>query len=217
MVDPNASCVSPSDLEAGTGYTGDSTLSEKALLTRSIEQTSVSGHGSIHDDIIGAHAKSCTYFQFTTTQLGNFVAGLWRAYQTRSKIRHNRKTRIIKSIKHCKSKRKQFALCANSNLIVESYPLGFPKAAAFLNSDDQFMVYRRFGVLFSRLLLRKQDELLELEERLHDMDEIDNRKQETKQYLRNRDADDRRESKPWNESRTEVLDKIEQKALEYSK
>ncbi|MCJ1389543.1 hypothetical protein MMC18_002400 [Xylographa bjoerkii] len=173
MADPNANCVSPSDLEAGMGYTDDSALSEKRLLTRNTEQTSTSGHGSVHNDVIEAHAKGRAYFQFTIFYFRDFVT-------------------------------------------VESYPLGFPKAAAFLNSDDQFMVYRRFGVLFSRLLLRKQDELVELEERLSDMDDIDNCKEETKQYLRDRDADDRRESKPWNESRTEVLDKIEQKALEYS-
>lgn len=100
---------------------------------------------------------------------------------------------------------------------MESHPLGFPKAAAFFDSDDHFMIYRRFGVLFSRLLLNKQDELVELEELLSDMDEYDNKKEENRQYLRDRFADESRESMPWPESRKEVLQKIEKKALEYSR
>lgn len=51
-------------------------------------------------------------------------------------------------------------------LLVEDYASGYPKLAAFFDSDDQFSVYRRFGYLHSRLLLYKQDELRELEDRL---------------------------------------------------
>ena len=50
-------------------------------------------------------------------------------------------------------------------------PLGYPELATFLDSDENFMVYRRFGLLHARLLLRKQDELRVLEERLDDMDQ----------------------------------------------
>ena len=42
--------------------------------------------------------------------------------------------------------------------------------AAFLASDDNFRIYRRFGYLQARLLLEKQDELRQLEEELAEMD-----------------------------------------------
>jgi hypothetical protein len=56
---------------------------------------------------------------------------------------------------------------------VEKINLGYPKLAAFLDSDENFMLYRRFGYLQSRLLLEKQDELRVLEEKLDKMDEHD--------------------------------------------
>jgi len=54
---------------------------------------------------------------------------------------------------------------------VNEYPRGYPNLAAFLDSDESFMIYRRFGYLQARLLLDKQDELRRLEERLGEMDE----------------------------------------------
>lgn len=48
--------------------------------------------------------------------------------------------------------------------------------ATFLDSDDCFMVYRRFGFLQSRLLLEKQEELRELERKLDRLDKIEERK-----------------------------------------
>ena len=48
--------------------------------------------------------------------------------------------------------------------------------ATFLDSDDCFMVYRRFGFLQSRLLLEKQEELRELEGKLDRLDKIEERK-----------------------------------------
>ena len=43
--------------------------------------------------------------------------------------------------------------------------------AAFLDSDENFMVFRRFGYIQTRLLLDKQDELRRLEKQLDDFDE----------------------------------------------
>ncbi|KAF2682955.1 hypothetical protein K458DRAFT_369079 [Lentithecium fluviatile CBS 122367] len=51
-----------------------------------------------------------------------------------------------------------------------SCPRGYPGLAAFLDSDECFSVYRRFGFLQSRLLLDKQDKLRELEEALDKLD-----------------------------------------------
>ncbi|KAI9711320.1 MAG: hypothetical protein M1820_002307 [Bogoriella megaspora] len=57
----------------------------------------------------------------------------------------------------------------------EDCPTGYPRLAAFLESDENFMVYRRFGYAGSRLLLRKQTELQRLEAAMIEMDEEDER------------------------------------------
>lgn len=53
---------------------------------------------------------------------------------------------------------------------VQDCPDGYPRLGAFLDSDDNFMVYRRFGYLQSRLLLEKQEHLRQLEEELENLD-----------------------------------------------
>lgn len=40
-----------------------------------------------------------------------------------------------------------------------------------MNSDPDFLMFRKFGQLHNRLLLYRQDELTELEERLNKLDE----------------------------------------------
>jgi len=45
--------------------------------------------------------------------------------------------------------------------------------ATFLDSDENFMIYRRFGFLHARLLLQKQDELRMMEAELDRMDQND--------------------------------------------
>src|SRR5271156_4507892 len=54
--------------------------------------------------------------------------------------------------------------------VVQECPEGYPQFAAFLDSDDNFMVYRRYGYLHARLLLQKQEQLRQLEEALDNMD-----------------------------------------------
>jgi hypothetical protein len=56
---------------------------------------------------------------------------------------------------------------------VETCPPGYPNVAMFLDSDESFMMYRRFGCLQSRLLLSKQAELRLLEKKLEKMDKFD--------------------------------------------
>jgi hypothetical protein len=53
---------------------------------------------------------------------------------------------------------------------VHTYPRGYPNLATFLDSDENFSIYRRFGYLQARLLLDKQDELRLLEEELECME-----------------------------------------------
>ena len=73
---------------------------------------------------------------------------------------------------------------------MESCPEGYPNLAAFLDSDENFMLYRRFGYLQSRILLHKQDELRALEEQLDRQDRKDAADPKTKRLLQSRDLDD---------------------------
>ncbi len=101
---------------------------------------------------------------------------------------------------------------------MQDYPRGFPRLACFLDSDDAFMTYRRFGLVFSRLLLNKQDEIQELEGILLAMDRMDV-KGGNEGYLMSRTADVSRDgdSVPpsWSETRPQLLERLEKKALEY--
>ncbi|KAF2246453.1 hypothetical protein BU26DRAFT_566831 [Trematosphaeria pertusa] len=56
-------------------------------------------------------------------------------------------------------------------------PEGYPRLAAFLDSDENFMVFRRFGYFQNRLLLEKQGELMTLETRIDELDECLNQAQ----------------------------------------
>jgi hypothetical protein len=59
---------------------------------------------------------------------------------------------------------------------VEECPEGYPRLAALLDSDENFMLYRRFGFLQARILLNKQDQLRELEKQLDREDKVDMKK-----------------------------------------
>ena len=80
------------------------------------------------------------------------------------------------------------------------------------------MVYRRFGLVFSRLLLNKQDEIREMEATLLAMDRTD-QANGNDVYLMSRTEDVNRndESVPslWSETRTQLLERLEKKTLEY--
>lgn len=78
------------------------------------------------------------------------------------------------------------------------------------------MVYRRFGSVYSRLLLRKQDEMSRIEATLQGMDKTDENDGHGN-YLMSHSLDDDREDIPsaWPESRTKLMDKLEKKALDY--
>ncbi|PVH80880.1 hypothetical protein DL98DRAFT_626334, partial [Cadophora sp. DSE1049] len=56
---------------------------------------------------------------------------------------------------------------------IEHYQEGWPQLAAFQNSEDNFAIYRRFGVLHCRLLAQLQAEIQHLERRLEDLDRAD--------------------------------------------
>ncbi|KIW84783.1 hypothetical protein Z517_00171 [Fonsecaea pedrosoi CBS 271.37] len=77
-------------------------------------------------------------------------------------------------------------------LLVECAVRGWPRIATVVDSDPNFMIYRRFGFLRTRLLLWHQDILREMESRLDYQDMQDARSAKTRRYLSNRDGDDMR-------------------------
>jgi hypothetical protein len=89
-------------------------------------------------------------------------------------------------------------------------PKGYPSLATFLDSDENFMLYRRFGYLQSRLLLDKQADLRELEEQLDNFDE---------EVAQSRPGDlTTRDLRPEDISkRKELMDEIEARFCEYGK
>ncbi|KAL8784340.1 MAG: hypothetical protein Q9195_009085 [Heterodermia aff. obscurata] len=105
---------------------------------------------------------------------------------------------------------------------LEDHPIGYPRQAAFADSDESFAIYRRFGYLHARLLMHRQDELRELEEKLGGVDTKDNRDESRQRRLTSRHIDDvlsRREEQGVEsrgaESRSAILAQIEEKILKY--
>lgn len=92
------------------------------------------------------------------------------------------------------------------NSAVESFRPGYPRLSALLHSDSKFILFRRFGHLHARVLLHKQDALVELEQKLNDLDLTD-----TNAFLlTSRRSDD-------NAARLALLDELDIKLKEYGK
>ncbi|KAI1399457.1 hypothetical protein F4819DRAFT_415797 [Hypoxylon fuscum] len=53
---------------------------------------------------------------------------------------------------------------------IETFPRGYPSLSAFLSSDRDFSMFRCFARLQARMLLHKQDELADLEQKLDELD-----------------------------------------------
>jgi hypothetical protein len=96
----------------------------------------------------------------------------------------------------------------SDHLIVEECPEGYPRLAALLDSDENFMLYRRFGFLQARILLNKQDQLRELEKDLDRLDKLDSKKDPS--VLKSREKDD-----AVNSRRKKILSEAEDKFKEY--
>ncbi|KAI4132139.1 MAG: hypothetical protein LQ338_000893 [Usnochroma carphineum] len=93
---------------------------------------------------------------------------------------------------------------------IDDHPLGYPKLAAFMSSDPNFLMCRRFAFLHSRVLLHRQDQLAEMEKQLLGMDDEDCELDEL--ALQSRRRDDQRPEEP---SRTSLIDKIDNKLKDY--
>lgn len=75
---------------------------------------------------------------------------------------------------------------------MDQCPKGYPQLAAFLDSDENFMLYRRFGFLQARILLNRQDELRELEHNLDYMGVVDGKEPPLRLQSRELDGNHKR-------------------------
>jgi hypothetical protein len=90
--------------------------------------------------------------------------------------------------------------------------LGWPRLAAFQNQSDSCAVYRRFGLLFCRLLLQLQGELTFLEGKLLQLDKEDYADRTKLYRLRTSDDD-----ATWDPEKREMLKEIQEKLSTYGK
>lgn len=99
-------------------------------------------------------------------------------------------------------------------MIVDDHPKGYPQLAAFVNSDENFLIARKYGFLRSRVLLYRQDELSVLEKDLIALDDDDNENRAL--ALRSRKYDEETDKDPIY-SRKVLMKKIDDKLKEYGK
>jgi hypothetical protein len=88
--------------------------------------------------------------------------------------------------------------------------MGWPRLAAFQNRSDSCAVYRRFGLLFCRVLLQLQAEITALEKELFQLDTKDEANKD--RHYRLRSIDDRKE---WDPAQRNILKQIRQKLSIY--
>ncbi|XMA20181.1 hypothetical protein WAI453_012972 [Rhynchosporium graminicola] len=89
-------------------------------------------------------------------------------------------------------------------------PEGYPRLAALLDCDENFMLYRRFGFLQARILLNKQDQLRELETMLDNLDQ--SHKHSDSLRLRSREHDEAE-----GPERSKLFREIEENFKQYSR
>jgi hypothetical protein len=93
--------------------------------------------------------------------------------------------------------------------VVEEGPRGYPRLAKFLDSDECFMNYRKFGYLQARVLLTRQEELRRLEDKLDNADVVDSEACEGNLLTCDTEVIKR--------GRKELIDTIESKFRQYGK
>src|SRR5437016_6910304 len=96
---------------------------------------------------------------------------------------------------------------------VDTCASGYPRLAAFVDSDPNFMIYRRFGYLRTRLLLYHQDVLRERERYLDMLDEETGRDPETERQLCSRILDENQDQP----RRTELFRALDQEFRTYGR
>ena len=91
---------------------------------------------------------------------------------------------------------------------MDTYSEGYGKVAAVEDCDPNFLICRKFGELHLRVLLHRQDELVEMEEELEYLDKADYKDDYRKLRSRRRDY-------AIDSNRKNLLIKIEKKLKEY--
>lgn len=92
---------------------------------------------------------------------------------------------------------------------MDEYPKGYGKLAAIEDCDPNFLICRKFGWLHTRVLLHRQDELVECEEALERLDAFDQSHDFRKLNSR------RRDDGVGKSRRRELLEEIEKKLTKY--
>ena len=93
---------------------------------------------------------------------------------------------------------------------MEDHPRGYPRLAAYTNSDVNTRLYRRFGYARTRVLLYTQDEISCLEQDLAKLDEEDHAEQP---YILNSRRYD--EGRPIESKRKRLIAELKAKLHEY--
>lgn len=95
--------------------------------------------------------------------------------------------------------------------IVEDYPNGWPKVAAFLEGCDSFGIYRRFGYIHSRLLVAHQTKITHFEQQLRDLDQSDEAGGESTDWRLKGSLQKER----WDTAKIDLLKELEKEILAY--
>ena len=95
---------------------------------------------------------------------------------------------------------------------MELYPEGYPRIAAYVNSDVDTVLFRRFGDLHARCLLYREVELNDLEKKLNQRDKKDESKEETEWRVTHGIHHDNGKK---NEDRKALIEEVERKLKSY--
>jgi hypothetical protein len=93
---------------------------------------------------------------------------------------------------------------------VDEYPAGFPQLAALISCDDDLAMHRSFKYCHSRILLRLEVQITELEKDLYKLDKKDEIDPETGHRLRWTEHEEH-----WDAEQVQLLDKLTFKLKEY--
>jgi hypothetical protein len=94
----------------------------------------------------------------------------------------------------------------------ENYPVGWPQLAAFLNSADNYAIFRRFGTAHCRVLLHLMAEITSIEKKLDDLDISDAKDPNMVYRLRRNEW-----YEGWDTAQRDLLEKLRTKLSEYGK
>jgi hypothetical protein len=97
-----------------------------------------------------------------------------------------------------------------SSCIVEEYPEGFPKLAAFISCDDSLAMHRAFKYCHNRVLLHLEVEIMEIQKQLHNLDKEDAADPDREHRLRWTEHDE-----GWDAAQVKLITTLKSKLKEY--